>query len=69
MTDLANVSLIQAADLVASGEATSLALLHACWANPDAVNPRVNAVIWQEREQAEAAAREVWGDQGRYYWR
>ena len=57
MADLADVSLIQAADMVRSGNATSLQLLHACWANLDAVNPKVNAVIWQEREQAEAAAR------------
>ncbi len=40
-----------------SGETTSLDLLHACWANLDAVNPQVNAVIWQEREAAEASAR------------
>src|SRR3978361_608544 len=57
MADLADITLIQAADMVASGEATSLELLHACWANLDAVNPQVNAGIWQEREQAEAAAR------------
>ncbi len=42
---------------MASGEVTSLELLRACWANLDAVNPTVNAVIWQEREAAEAAAR------------
>ncbi|HEY1413007.1 MAG TPA: hypothetical protein VGF36_12750 [Rhodopila sp.] len=47
MTELANITLIQAADMVASGQATSVELLHACWANLDAVNPRVNAVIWQ----------------------
>ena len=57
MAGLADLSLVQAADMVASGQATSLELLHACWANLDAVNPQVNAVIWQEREQAEAAAR------------
>ena len=53
----ADLSLIAAAGAVASGEVTSVDLLHACWANLDAVNPRVNAVIWQEREAAEAAAR------------
>lgn len=57
MAGLADHSLVQAADAVRSGEATSVDLLHACWANLDAVNPQLNAVIWQEREQAEAAAR------------
>ena len=57
MAGLADITLIQAADMVASGKTTSLDLLHACWANLDAVNPQVNAVIWQEREQAETAAR------------
>ena len=57
MNELADITLIQAADMVASGEATSLELLHACWANLDAVNPQINAVIWQEREVAETAAR------------
>ena len=53
MAGLADFSLVQAADAVATGEATSLDLLHACWANLDAVNPYVNAMIWQEREAAE----------------
>ena len=57
MAGLADVSLIEAAERVGSGQATSLELLRACWANLDAVNPRINAVIWQERDQAEAAAR------------
>src|ERR1700677_2044819 len=52
MNELAGHTLVQAADLVASGQTTSLELLHACWANLDAVNPQVSAVIWQEREQA-----------------
>jgi aspartyl-tRNA(Asn)/glutamyl-tRNA(Gln) amidotransferase subunit A len=56
MAALADYSVVQAADAVRTGEATSVELLHACWANLDAVNPQVNAVIWQEREQAEAAA-------------
>ena len=54
---LADLSLIEAADAVCSGKASSLDLLHACWANLDAINPRINAMIWQDREQAEAAAR------------
>ena len=57
MTALADLSLTDAANAVASGQATSVDLLHACWARLDAVNPRINAVIWQEREQAEAAAK------------
>ena len=57
MNELAGMTLVQAADMVAAGQITSLELLHACWANLDAVNPKVNAVIWQQREQAEAAAR------------
>ncbi|HQT79176.1 MAG TPA: amidase [Rhodopila sp.] len=57
MVALANVTLVQAADMVAKGEATSVELLHACWANLDAMNQMVNAVIWEEREAAEAAAR------------
>jgi aspartyl-tRNA(Asn)/glutamyl-tRNA(Gln) amidotransferase subunit A len=57
MAGLADISLIQACDVVRTGEATSLELLQACLANLDAVNPAVNAVIWQEREAAEAAAR------------
>jgi aspartyl-tRNA(Asn)/glutamyl-tRNA(Gln) amidotransferase subunit A len=57
MSDLADVTLIQATDLIASGQATSLDLLQALWARLDAVNPSVNAVIWQDREAAEAAAR------------
>jgi aspartyl-tRNA(Asn)/glutamyl-tRNA(Gln) amidotransferase subunit A len=57
MEGLANLTLTEAADRVASGQTTSLDLLRACWANLDAVNPKVNAVIWEEREQAEAAAR------------
>jgi len=59
MSGLADLSLVQAADAVASGQATSLELLHACWVNLDAVNPQVNAMIWQQREAAETAAREA----------
>lgn len=57
MTALADLSLTGAADAVASGQTTSVELLHACWARLDAVNPRINAVIWEEREAAEAAAK------------
>jgi aspartyl-tRNA(Asn)/glutamyl-tRNA(Gln) amidotransferase subunit A len=57
MSELADLTLVEAADRVAFGEVTSLDLLRACWANLDAVNPQVNAIIWQEREAAETAAR------------
>ncbi|HVZ08475.1 amidase [Rhodopila sp.] len=56
MNRLANLSLIGAADAVRKQEATSRELLHACWKNLDAVNPQVNAVIWQDREAGERAA-------------
>jgi aspartyl-tRNA(Asn)/glutamyl-tRNA(Gln) amidotransferase subunit A len=57
MPKLAETLLVEATDAVAGGKTTSLALLQACWANLDALNPLVNAVIWEERAQAEAAAR------------
>ena len=56
MAGLGDLSLTQAADMVASGKTTSIELLRACWTNIDAANSQVNAVIWQEREAAEAAA-------------
>ena len=57
MTDLADLSLVEAADAVRSGDATSMELLDACWANLEAANPRLNATIWLDREGAEEAAR------------
>src|ERR1700733_11030138 len=57
MTGLADLTLVDAADRIATGQVTSLELLQACWANLDAVNPQVNAIIWQEREAAETLAR------------
>ena len=57
MTDLADLTLVQAADAVRTGEATSRDLLDAIWARMDAVNPQLNAVIWLDREAAEQAAR------------
>ncbi len=56
MAGLADITLIQAADAVRTGQATSRELLRACWANLDAVNPDVNAVIWEDREAADNAA-------------
>jgi aspartyl-tRNA(Asn)/glutamyl-tRNA(Gln) amidotransferase subunit A len=57
MTDLADLSLVEAADAVRNGDATSMELLDACWTNLDATNPRLNATIWLDREGAEQAAR------------
>ncbi|MBN8873992.1 MAG: amidase [Rhodospirillales bacterium] len=57
MSGLADLSLVEAADAVRRGEATSQALLDACWANLEAVNPQVNATTWLDREAADRAAR------------
>ena len=56
MTDLADLSLVEAADAVQSRSVTSAALLEACLARMDAVNPVLNATIWVEREAAREAA-------------
>jgi aspartyl-tRNA(Asn)/glutamyl-tRNA(Gln) amidotransferase subunit A len=57
MTNLADLSIVEAADAVSSGEATSQELLAACLANIDKANAGVNATIWLDREGAEQAAR------------
>ncbi len=57
MTDLADLSLVEAADAVRNGDATSMELLDACWRNMEAVNPKLNATIWLDREGAEQAAK------------
>ena len=57
MTDLADLSLVEAADAVRNGDATSMELLDACWHNLEALNPKLNATIWLDREGAEQAAR------------
>lgn len=57
MADLADLSLVEAAEAVRQGDATSLELLDAIWGNLEAVNPQVNATIWLDREGAEDAAR------------
>jgi aspartyl-tRNA(Asn)/glutamyl-tRNA(Gln) amidotransferase subunit A len=54
---LADLSLVDAADAVRHGEATSEALLNACWANLEHANPRLNATVRLDREAATAAAR------------
>ena len=56
MSNLADLSMTEAADAVRSGKATSVALLEACWQRMDAVNPTLNATIWTDREAAMAAA-------------
>jgi aspartyl-tRNA(Asn)/glutamyl-tRNA(Gln) amidotransferase subunit A len=56
MTDLADLSLVEAADAVRDGDATSMELLDACWRNLEAANPKLNATIWLDREGAEEAA-------------
>lgn len=54
---LADLSLVEAADAIRHGEATSVALLDACWANLERANPKLNATIWLDRETATASAR------------
>lgn len=57
MTDLASLTLTEAADAVRGGQATAMDLLDACWKRMEALNPTLNAMIWQDREAAETAAR------------
>jgi aspartyl-tRNA(Asn)/glutamyl-tRNA(Gln) amidotransferase subunit A len=59
MTELADLTLVQAADAVRLGQATSMELLDAVWANLETVDPQLNATIWLDREGAEAAARQA----------
>lgn len=56
MSGLANLTLTEAADAIRTGEATAAAVLEACFENLDALNPTVNAMIWQDREGAREAA-------------
>lgn len=57
MTHLADLSMTEVADAVATGQATALEVLDANWQRMDALNPQVNAMIWTDREGAETAAR------------
>ena len=50
--DLADLTLVEAADAVRHRECTSMALLEACLAALDAAEGRVNATIWVDRETA-----------------
>ena len=49
--DLADLSLVQAADAVRKGEVSAVALLEACLANLDAHEDAVNATIWVTRSR------------------
>ncbi|MBN8891491.1 MAG: glutamyl-tRNA amidotransferase [Rhodospirillales bacterium 70-18] len=56
MSEPCDLGLVEAADAVARREVTSAALLESCLARLDAVNPKINAAIWVDREGARAAA-------------
>jgi aspartyl-tRNA(Asn)/glutamyl-tRNA(Gln) amidotransferase subunit A len=56
MTELADLTLVAAADALGRREVTSAALLEACLARLDAVNDKLNATIWVDRDGARAAA-------------
>jgi len=56
MAGLADLSLVEAAEAVRNGDATSAELLAACWANLEHANPGLNATIWLDREGAAAVA-------------
>jgi aspartyl-tRNA(Asn)/glutamyl-tRNA(Gln) amidotransferase subunit A len=57
MVDVANLSLVEAADALRKGEVSAVALLEACLANLDAHEDAINATIWVDREGAFTAAR------------
>ena len=56
MMELADRSLTDIAAAIRAGETTSAAVLEACLARLDAVNPKINAIIWIDRDAARAAA-------------
>src|SRR5438445_568036 len=55
--DVADLSLVEAADAVRKGEVSAVSLLEACLANLDSHEEAVNATIWVDREAAFTAAR------------
>ncbi len=57
MSDLADLTLTEAADAIRTGAATSGQVLQACLANMEHANSAVNATIWLDREGALIAAR------------
>ena len=56
-SDLADLSLVEAAAAVRSGAATSIELLEACLTRVDAVDRQINATIWLDRDGAREKAR------------
>ncbi len=52
-------SALELAAALRSGQLSSVELLDACLAAVDELNPRINAVIWRDDEQARAAAQEA----------
>jgi aspartyl-tRNA(Asn)/glutamyl-tRNA(Gln) amidotransferase subunit A len=56
MAALADLTLVEAANAVRTGDASSRDLLEACWARMAAVNPQLNATIWLNEDGAQAAA-------------
>ena len=57
MRSLADLTLVEAAEAVHKGDATSHDLLSACWDRMEELNPQLNATIWVDRLGAERAAR------------
>ena len=57
MTNLADLTMTEVADAVATGQATAMEVLDANWKRMEALNPQVNAMIWTDREGAGTAAR------------
>ena len=57
MTDLANLSLVEAAAAISSKQASAVEVLQACLAELDAHGAAVNATTWVDRDTALQAAR------------
>jgi aspartyl-tRNA(Asn)/glutamyl-tRNA(Gln) amidotransferase subunit A len=68
-SDLAGLTLRQAAGLVRSRSASPVELTRACLTRIEALNPKINAFITVTRELAESAAREMEAEQRRGHWR
>ena len=63
--DVADLSLVEAADAVRKGEVSAVSLLEACLANLDSHEEAVNATIWVDKEAAFTAARAADAKRGR----
>ena len=57
MTDLANLSLVEAAEAISSKQASAVEVLQACLSELDAHGAAVNATTWVDRDGALQAAR------------